>query len=63
MRATRKAIEGSYWPDGQPLVRRSLAPDPERMDPPQRLRWRGPLPPQTQRFPTDEELDRLWGKV
>lgn len=24
---------------------------------------RSPLPPQIQRFPTDDELDRLWGRV
>lgn len=44
MRATRKAIEGSFWPDGQPLRRRHLAPKPEQMDRPP-VKRRSPLPP------------------
>ena len=32
----------------------------EQMDRP-KLRRR--IPPQNQRFPTDEELDRMWGKL
>lgn len=43
MRSTRKAIECSYWPDGQPLVRRHLVPKPEQMDRPP-LKRRSPLP-------------------
>ncbi len=42
----------------EPAARAATEPA-ERMNRPSLKRVR--LPPQTQRFPTDEELDRMWG--